>query len=104
LGEALFALAHLRAFHLIIVGHTACVFLSLVDDAHIIGHALDVVLVILRLQEELLAILKAFNIAKEVCSLVSTRVGPFYITLSWVFYSKFGFSYFGRIDGIHIIH
>jgi hypothetical protein len=47
---------------------------------------------------------KAFNAVNEVCNLVSTRVGPFYITSSWLSYSWFGFSYFGCIGGIHIIH
>jgi hypothetical protein len=47
--------------------------------------------------------IKSFNAVSEVCSLVSSRVGPFYITSSLFFYSWFGFSYFGCSDGIHII-
>ncbi len=60
MGRALFTMAHFHAFHPIVASHTS-VFLSLVDDTHIVGHALDVVLVFLRLQEELLALPKAFN-------------------------------------------
>jgi hypothetical protein len=41
-----------------------------------------------------------FNVANEVCSLISTRVGPFYIISSWFSYSQFKFSHFGRADGI----
>jgi hypothetical protein len=47
--------------------------------------------------------IRFFSVVSEVCNLVSSRVGPFYITSSWFFYSWFGFSYFGCTDGIHII-
>ncbi len=44
--------------------------------------------------------IRVFSVVSEMCCLVSTRVGPFYITSSWLFYSQFGFSYFGRTNGI----
>jgi hypothetical protein len=47
--------------------------------------------------------IRAFNVTSEVCNLVSSWVGPLYITSSWLFYTQFGFSYFGRIGGMHII-
>jgi len=47
--------------------------------------------------------IKAFNAVNEVCILVSIRVGPFYTTFSWLFYSQFRFSYFGCTSGFHII-
>ncbi len=47
--------------------------------------------------------IRAFNTTNEVCSLAFTRVRPLYITSSWFFYSQFKFSYFGCIDGIHIV-
>jgi hypothetical protein len=49
----LFTLAHLPAFRLTIATHFTCVFLSLVNDTHILGLALNVILVFLRFQEEL---------------------------------------------------
>jgi hypothetical protein len=35
----------------------------------------------------------------KVCILVSLRIGPFYITSSWLFYSDSSFSYFGSPMG-----
>ncbi len=45
----------------------------------------------------------AFSVTNEVCSLVSIGVKPLYIIFSWLFYFWFGFWYFGRTNGIHII-
>jgi len=47
LGGMLFTLVHICAFHLTIVAHLTCVFLSFIDDMHIVGLVLDVVLVFL---------------------------------------------------------
>jgi hypothetical protein len=47
--------------------------------------------------------MKSFSANSEVCSLVSLGVRPFYIIFSWFSYFQFGFSYFGSINGIHII-
>jgi hypothetical protein len=52
--------------------------------------------------------IKTFNVVNEMCNLVSTRVGPFYITssylyYSWFFYSWFRFLYFGCTNGMKII-
>jgi hypothetical protein len=44
--------------------------------------------------------LKAFSATNKMCSLVSIGVGPLYIISSWLYYSRFGFSYFGHIGGI----
>jgi hypothetical protein len=48
--------------------------------------------------------IRYFSAANEMCSLVSSRVGPLYITSSWLSYSQFKFSYFGCTSGIHIIY
>ncbi len=48
----MFALTHLHALHLFVVTHPTCVFPSLEDDSHIVGLALNVLLVFLWLQEE----------------------------------------------------
>jgi hypothetical protein len=50
-GGVLFALAHFY-IHLIITTHLICVFPSLANDTHIVIHASDVVLILLRLQKE----------------------------------------------------
>ncbi len=42
LGGVLFALTHLHTFCPIAIVHPTCVFLSLVDDTHIIGLPSDV--------------------------------------------------------------
>jgi hypothetical protein len=47
--------------------------------------------------------IRFFSAAKEVCILISSRVGPLYMTSFWLFYSWFGISYFGCTGGIHII-
>jgi hypothetical protein len=47
--------------------------------------------------------IRALSAASEMCNLVSIGVGPFYITSSWLSYSRLEFLYFGRISGIHII-
>jgi hypothetical protein len=47
--------------------------------------------------------IRFFSAANEMCSLVSSGVGPLYITSSRLSYSRFGFSYFGCTSGIHII-
>jgi hypothetical protein len=44
--------------------------------------------------------IRVFCVVGEVCSLVSIRVGPLYITSSWLFDSQLGFSYFGCTNGI----
>jgi hypothetical protein len=49
LGGMLFTLVHLCALHPTLVTHLTCVFLSLVDDKHIIGLALDVLPIFLQL-------------------------------------------------------
>ncbi len=41
-----------------------------------------------------------FNATNKVCNLVSIRVGPLYITSSWLSYSWHGFLYFGQIGEI----
>jgi hypothetical protein len=41
-----------------------------------------------------------FSAANEVCSLISTGVGPLYIISSWLSYFQLKFSYFGCTDGI----
>jgi len=56
LGGALFALAHLCALHLTIIAERTCVFHLLANDTHIVGLALDVVPIFLRLQHEFLAL------------------------------------------------
>jgi hypothetical protein len=38
LGEALFTLAHFRALHYIFIHCPSCLFPSIVNDIHIIGH------------------------------------------------------------------
>jgi hypothetical protein len=43
----LFALAHFHTFRPTVVAHPTCVFFSLVDDTHIVGPTLDMVLVLL---------------------------------------------------------
>jgi len=48
----LFTVAHFHVLHSIIIAHPTCVFLSLVDDTHIIGSALDVLLDFLQLMKE----------------------------------------------------
>ncbi len=45
LGKTLFVLVHLHAFWFTIPTHSTCVFISLVDDMHIIGFASNVVFV-----------------------------------------------------------
>jgi hypothetical protein len=40
--------------------------------------------------------MRVFGVANEVCNLVSTRVGPLYITSSWFFYYWLRFLYFGH--------
>jgi hypothetical protein len=47
--------------------------------------------------------IRFFNATNEMCSLVSLRVRPLYITSSSLYYSRFEFSYFGCTGGIHII-
>ncbi len=41
MGGMLFALVQLQVFHPTAIAHLTCVFLLLMDDTHIIGHALD---------------------------------------------------------------
>ncbi len=48
----LFALVHFCALRPITIAHFTCVFPFLVDDTHIVGPTLDVLLDFLRLQEE----------------------------------------------------
>jgi hypothetical protein len=48
--------------------------------------------------------IRVFSVVSEVCSLIFIRVGPLYIISSWLSYFRLEFSYFGCIDGIHIIH
>jgi hypothetical protein len=47
--------------------------------------------------------IKAFRSVNEMCNLVSTWVGPLYITFFLISYSWFEFSNFGHTDGIQII-
>jgi hypothetical protein len=49
LGGMLFTLAHFCALRFTTTTHFTCVFPSLVDDTHIVGPILNVVLVFLRL-------------------------------------------------------
>jgi hypothetical protein len=44
--------------------------------------------------------IKAFSATNKMCSLVSIKVGPLYITSFWFFYSQFDFSYFGHTNEI----
>ncbi len=48
----MFTLIHLCVLHPIAIAHPTCVFSSLANDMHVVCHALDVLLVFLRLQEE----------------------------------------------------
>jgi hypothetical protein len=49
LGGTLFIMPHICVFRLIEITHLTCVFPSLSDDTHIIGIALNVILISLRL-------------------------------------------------------
>jgi hypothetical protein len=49
LGGTLFALVHFCVFRPLVTTHLTCVYLSLANDTHVVNHALDVVLAILRL-------------------------------------------------------
>jgi hypothetical protein len=53
LGGTLFIMAHLCIFHVIITAHPTYVFHSLANDTHIIGLASNVIIIYLRLQQEL---------------------------------------------------
>jgi hypothetical protein len=66
LGRVLFTLAHFCALPPTATAHPTCVFPSLVDDMHIVGHASNVVpffVIITRIYN-----IRAFNAADEVCS------------------------------------
>jgi hypothetical protein len=47
--------------------------------------------------------IRTFNATSEMCNLVSTKVGPFYITSSWLSYFILRFLYFGCTNQIQII-
>jgi hypothetical protein len=78
LGGMLFALAHLHTFHHIATTHLTCVFLSLVNDTHS-WSCIKCSSYVFTIARRIISI-KSFNVASEVHSLVSSRVGPFYIT------------------------
>ncbi len=102
LGRTLFAFVHLRTLCPIIIAHITCVFLSLVDDTHIIGPTSDCGFCFLMIVTRVFSI-GVFNVADEMCSLIITWVGPLYIILSCFFNFWFEFSYFGCTSGIQII-
>ncbi len=97
LRETLFVLVHLFTLCPITIVHLTCVFISLVDDMHIVGFALDVVF-FLMITTWLFSI-KAFNAAIKMFSLVSTGVGPLYIISSWLFIPNSGFHILGTLMG-----
>ncbi len=85
LGGMLFTLVHLCALHLIAVAHPACVFLSLVDDIHIVGLASNVLTFFVITWG--IWHIRIFSATHEVCCLISTGVKPIYNTSSNFFYS-----------------
>jgi len=48
--------------------------------------------------------IRSFSVASKMCSLVLLRVGPLYITSSWVSYFRFRFSYFGCTSLVNRLH
>jgi hypothetical protein len=81
LGGALFALTHLCTFHIVTTTHPTYVYLYLVDDTHIVGPTSNVVCCIFMSVRGVINI-KSFSAANEMCNLVSSKVGPLYITSS----------------------
>ncbi len=73
----MFVLVHLYVLCPVAVAHPICVFLSLANDTHIIGPTLNVVLALIIAGR--VFNIRAFSAVNEMCSLVSIRVGPFYI-------------------------
>jgi hypothetical protein len=104
LGGVLFALARLHTFHLTTRAHPTCVFPSLVDDTHTLGphHMWFSRFYVFTITWGIMCIM-SFSATNEMCSLASSWVGPFYITSSWLSYSRPMFSYFGCTDGIQTI-
>jgi hypothetical protein len=94
----LFALTHLCVIFFTTTTHPTCVFLPLVNDTHIVGLASNVVIVFLTIVGGVF-IIGACCRANKVCNLVSTRVGPFYITSSWLFIFDFNFRILGGLVG-----
>ncbi len=103
LGRTLFALVHFCIFHPITTSHPICVFPFVrewyANDRSCVKCGFWFFTIVAWIFS-----IKVFSVASEMCSLVSTRVGPLYITSPWLFYSRLGFSYFGHTSGIHIIH
>ncbi len=81
LGRVLFVLVHLCIFCPITTIHPTCVFPLLADDTNIVGIALDVVFIFFMIVAIFFNI-RVFSVVDEMCSLVSIRVGPLYITFS----------------------
>jgi hypothetical protein len=81
LGGVLFVMVYLHILHPIVATHPTCGFPSLADDTHIIGLASNVVLVFFMILRGIFNI-GVFSVVNKACSLVSTGVGPLYITSS----------------------
>jgi hypothetical protein len=98
LGGTLFDPTHLHVLRHIVTAHPTCVFSSLIDDTHTVGHTLGVVLVFLQLEQEFSALRLSMQPLK--CVVWSSQGLNHFISL---LYSWFGFLYFGDINGIQII-